>query len=128
MLSTKQTHTHTKTVHCTVEQSRLTMVSRQPRADASWKKLIKKNLSLLNIRLFHFMQLNLHCINNVSDLLLIGMNTYSLFRRFLLKNFSADFSRTILKVIIKGYICHHKQSMLVSNRLNKILLLNCKYS
>ena len=39
-----------------------------------------------------------HTVYIVSDLLLIGMKTYSLFSRFLLKNFSADVSRAILKV------------------------------
>ena len=43
-------------------------------------------------------------VHNMSDLLFIGMNTYSLLRTFIWKNFSADVIRTILKIIAKDYV------------------------
>lgn len=76
---------------------------RQPRANVSWKKKNRKKIDLFWI-LDYFISYNIlyHTVFIVSDLLLIGMNTHSLFSRFLLKkknNLSADVSRTILKAM-----------------------------
>jgi len=75
---------------------------RQPRANVSWKKKNRKKIDLFWI-LDYFISYNIlhHTVFIVSDLLLIGMNTYSLFSRFLLKknNLSADVSQTILKAM-----------------------------
>lgn len=70
---------------------------RQPRANVNYNKKIKKKLDrrfLTPCSLFAIT----YC--NATDLLLMGMNTYSLFNRGALKNFSADVKRTILKLKI----------------------------